>query len=47
MTVGTGLGLPLTKALVEANQASFTIRSKVDQGTLVEVAFPPAQVLAG
>ena len=43
---GTGLGLPLTKALVEANEASFTIRSKVDQGTLVEVAFPPARVLA-
>ncbi len=44
---GTGLGLPLTKALVEANEASFSIRSKVDQGTLVEVAFPPARVLAG
>ena len=43
---GTGLGLPLTKALVEANEASFTIRSRVDQGTLVEVAFPPARVLA-
>ena len=37
---GSGLGLPLTKALVEANGAAFTIRSKVDQGTLVEVAFP-------
>ena len=44
---GTGLGLPLTKALVEANEASFSIRSKVDHGTLVEVAFPPARVLAG
>ncbi len=43
---GTGLGLPLTKALVEANQALFTIRSKLRQGTLVEVAFPAAQVLA-
>ena len=43
---GTGLGLPLTKALVEANEASLTIRSKVDQGTFVEVAFPPAHVLA-
>ncbi len=43
---GTGLGLPLTKALVEANQALFSIRSKLHQGTLVEVAFPPAQVLA-
>ena len=46
-TEGTGLGLPLTKALVEANEAVFSIRSKVDQGTLVEVAFPPALVLAG
>ena len=46
MPGGTGLGLPLTKALVEANQASFSIRSKVDHGTLVEVAFPPARVLA-
>lgn len=44
---GTGLGLPLTKALVEANEAAFSIRSKVAQGTLVEVAFPPARVLAG
>ena len=43
---GTGLGLPLTKALVEANEASFTLRSKVDQGTMAEVAFPPARVLA-
>jgi signal transduction histidine kinase len=46
-TVGTGLGLPLTKALVEANRAVFTIKSKKQQGTLVEVAFPPARVLAG
>ena len=45
-TDGTGLGLPLTKALVEANEATFSIRSKVDQGTLVEVTFTPARVLA-
>jgi PAS domain S-box-containing protein len=43
---GTGLGLPLTKALVEANCAFFAIRSKKNEGTLVEVAFPPARVLA-
>ncbi len=43
----TGLGLPLTKALVEANGAAFTIRSKIDHGTLVEVAFPKARVSAG
>ena len=43
---GTGLGLPLTKALVEANRAVFTIKSKKGEGTLVEVAFPPTRVLA-
>lgn len=45
-TPGTGLGLPLTKALVEANRASFSIKSKKAEGTLVEVAFPPTRVLA-
>ena len=37
---GTGLGLPLTKALAEANRASFAIKSAKDAGTLVEVVFP-------
>jgi PAS domain S-box-containing protein len=39
---GTGLGLPLTKALAEANHAGFVIRSRKNEGTLVEVAFPVA-----
>ena len=43
---GTGLGLPLTKALVEANRAAFAIKSKKDEGTLVEVTFPQTRVLA-
>jgi signal transduction histidine kinase len=43
---GTGLGLPITKALVEANHARFRITSHVDAGTLVEVAFPTSRVLA-
>ncbi len=43
---GTGLGLPLTRALVEANRASFAIRSQPKEGTLVEVSFPQARVLA-
>jgi len=43
---GTGLGLPLTKALVEANQGTLRISSRKDEGTLVEVVFPPARVLA-
>lgn len=44
--LGTGLGLPLTKALIEANHASFTIRSRKNEGTLVEIVFPPPQVMA-
>lgn len=43
---GTGLGLPLTKALVEANRAALTITSVKKEGTLVEVTFPPQRVLA-
>jgi signal transduction histidine kinase len=43
---GTGLGLPLTKALVEANRAAFRIESAVGQGTLVQVTFPSTRVLA-
>ncbi|RLQ87241.1 ATP-binding protein [Notoacmeibacter ruber] len=42
---GTGLGLPLTKALVEANKARFSIESEPNIGTLVEVTFPPERVL--
>jgi PAS domain S-box-containing protein len=44
---GTGLGLPLTKALVEANRAVFAIDSTVDQGTLVKITIPTTRVLAG
>lgn len=43
---GTGLGLPLTKALVEANRATFRLDSQPDQGTLIEVRFPGTRVLA-
>jgi len=43
---GTGLGLPITKALSEANHARFRITSQVDDGTLVEVAFPATRMLA-
>ncbi len=43
---GTGLGLPITKALAEANHARFRITSHVDDGTLVELAFPITRVLA-
>jgi PAS domain S-box-containing protein len=45
-TSGTGLGLPITRALAEANHARFRITSHVDDGTLVELAFPATRVLA-
>ena len=44
---GTGLGLPLTKALAEANRAKFHIKSAPNAGTLVEIAFPAMRVSAG
>jgi signal transduction histidine kinase len=44
-TGGTGLGLPLTRALVEANRAHFAIRSTPGEGTLVEITFPVTRVL--
>ncbi|MGF9758593.1 PAS domain-containing sensor histidine kinase [Microvirga sp. 0TCS3.31] len=43
---GTGLGLPLTKALVEANKGALQISSQPSEGTLVEVIFPPTRVWA-
>jgi PAS domain S-box-containing protein len=45
-TGGTGLGLPLTKALTEANRAQFSIKSGKEQGTLVELAFPTTPAAA-
>ncbi len=43
---GTGLGLPITKALVEANKGALLITSAKNEGTLVEITFPPQRVLA-
>jgi PAS domain S-box-containing protein len=43
----SGLGLPLTKALTEANRASFSIKSNANGGTLAEISFPSTRVLAG
>jgi signal transduction histidine kinase len=43
---GTKFGLPLTKALAEANQAQFRIKSAPEAGTLVEIAFPPNRTVA-
>lgn len=43
---GTGLGLPLAKALAEANRAEFHIASAPKAGTSIEIRFPAERVLA-
>ena len=43
---GTGLGLPLTKALIEANRAVFDLESESGNGTIAHVRFPTQRVLA-
>ena len=37
---GTGLGLPLTKSIVELHGGSFELQSEVGVGTTVTVSFP-------
>ncbi|MCF6199109.1 MAG: ATP-binding protein [Hyphomicrobiaceae bacterium] len=44
---GTGLGLPLTKALVKGNQAGFSIQSTSGEGTRIEIYFPPERLVEG
>jgi PAS domain S-box-containing protein len=41
---GTGLGLPLTKRLIELHGGAFEIESVLGQGTTVTVRFPQARV---
>ncbi|CAA7614232.1 PAS-domain containing protein [Magnetospirillum sp. UT-4] len=42
---GTGLGLPLTNALVSAHGGRLTLRSSPGAGTVATVAFPPERVV--
>ena len=42
---GTGLGLPLTKSMVEVHGGQLVIESKVGQGTLVRAVFPSERVI--
>jgi signal transduction histidine kinase len=43
---GTGLGLPLTKALVEQHGGSLDIQSEIGVGTTVTVRFPSIRIAA-
>ncbi len=42
---GTGLGLPLTKALVELHGGTLDLQSQVGSGTTVTVRFPPERIV--
>lgn len=42
---GTGLGLPVTKALVDANRARLVLTSERGAGTCADVIFPPERIV--
>lgn len=46
MGQGTGLGLPLAKAMAEMHGGRFEIRSKVGEGTTIHVDFPAERILS-
>jgi signal transduction histidine kinase len=41
---GIGLGLPIAKALVEAQQGTITAESQVGQGSVITVSLPQAVI---
>jgi two-component system cell cycle sensor histidine kinase PleC len=43
---GAGLGLPIVKGLVDLHGGSFTLKSKLREGTEVIVTFPPERVMS-
>ena len=43
---GTGLGLPLTRALVELHGGSFDLQSEVGVGTNVTIRFPATRIVS-
>ncbi|ODN69127.1 sensor histidine kinase [Methylobrevis pamukkalensis] len=42
---GTGLGLPIVQALVQMHEGTFSLKSKLREGTTVTVTFPRARVM--
>ncbi len=43
---GTGLGLPLSRALIEAHGGSLRLASELDRGTVVSLTFPADRLVA-
>ena len=43
---GTGLGFPLTQALVEMHGGTLDLQSEVDVGTTVTVRFPAERIVS-
>jgi len=43
---GTGLGLPLSKSLVEHHGGSLNLKSKLGEGTKITLEFPPMRLVA-
>ena len=43
---GTGLGLPIAKNLVDLHGGTFTLKSRMREGTEVIVTFPPERVMS-
>jgi len=43
---GTGLGLPLTKALVELHGGALELKSKLGEGTTIQLVFPVARIVS-
>ncbi len=43
---GAGLGLPIVKSLIELHGGTFTLKSRLREGTEVIITFPPERVMA-
>jgi two-component system cell cycle sensor histidine kinase PleC len=43
---GAGLGLPIVKSIIDLHGGTFTLKSKLREGTEVTVTFPPERVMS-